>query len=132
MVGQGVVRECIDSPEVDYVVLIGRSSAGIDHAKVREVVVPDLEDVDAYEPVFDGIDACFFCAGTTAAGKSESEYTRVTYDLTLTVARSVARRSPGATFAYVSGAGTDPAGRAMWSRVKGRTEQDLLALPLDA
>jgi uncharacterized protein YbjT (DUF2867 family) len=132
MVGQGVVRECITSPEVDYVVLIGRSSAGIDHAKVREVVMPDLADVDAYEPVFDGIDACFFCAGVTAAGKSEAEYTRITYDLTLAVARSIARRSPGATFTYVSGSGTDPAGRAMWSRVKGRTEQDLLTLPLDA
>jgi uncharacterized protein YbjT (DUF2867 family) len=132
MVGQGVVRECIASPEVDYIVLIGRSSAGIDNAKVREVVVPDLADVEAYEPVFDGIDACYFCVGVTAAGKSEDEYTQVTYDLTIAVAHAIALRSPGATFTYVSGAGTNASGRSMWSRVKGRTEQDLLAMPLDA
>src|SRR5215475_3419093 len=131
MVGQGVVRECIASPQVDYVVLIGRSSAGIEHQKVREVVVSDLADVEAYEPVFDGIDACFFCAGVSSTGRSEQEYTRITYDLTLGVANAFAHRSPGATFVYVSGAGTDPTGRAMWARVKGRTEQDLLTLPLD-
>ncbi|HKE63593.1 MAG TPA: DUF402 domain-containing protein [Micromonosporaceae bacterium] len=132
MVGQGVVRECIASPEVDYVVLIGRTRAGVDDAKVHEVVVPDLAEVDAYEPVFDGIDACYFCVGVTSAGRTEDEYTRITYDLTLAVARAVARRSPGATFAYVSGAGTNAAGRSMWARVKGRTEQALLGLPLDA
>src|SRR5215471_7554168 len=75
MVGQGVVRECIASPQVDYVVLIGRSSAHVEHEKVREVVVPDLADVEAYEPVFDGIDACFFCAGVSSTGRSEQEYT---------------------------------------------------------
>jgi uncharacterized protein YbjT (DUF2867 family) len=132
MVGQGVVRECIASAQVDHVVLISRSSAGVDHEKVHEVVVPDLADVESFEPVFDGIDACFFCAGVSSAGKSVAEYARVTYDMTVDIARAVAARSPGATFVYVSGAGTDPAGRAMWARVKGRTEQDLLALPLDA
>jgi uncharacterized protein YbjT (DUF2867 family) len=132
MVGQGVVRECIASPEIDHVVLIGRSSANITHAKVHEVLMPDLAEVDAYEPVFDGIDGCYFCLGVSSAGKSEADYTRITYDLTLDIARAVAARSPGATFVYVSGAGTNPSGRAMWARVKGRTEQDLLALPLDA
>jgi len=132
MVGQGVVRECIASPEIDHVVLIGRSSAHISHQKVHEVLISDLAEVDAYEPVFDGIDACYFCVGVSSAGKSEAEYTRITYDLTLAIAQAVAARSPGATFVYVSGAGTNPTGRAMWARVKGRTEQDLLSLPLDA
>jgi len=33
------------------------------------------------------------------------------------------------TFVYVSGQGTDSAGRMRWSRVKGETENALLALP---
>lgn len=38
------------------------------------------------------------------------------------------------TFCYVSGAGTDSTeqGRVMWARVKGRTENGLLAMPLNA
>jgi uncharacterized protein YbjT (DUF2867 family) len=38
------------------------------------------------------------------------------------------------TFIYVSGSGTDSSekGRAMWARVKGRTENALLRLPLEA
>jgi hypothetical protein len=42
--------------------------------------------------------------------------------------------NPGTTFVYVSGAGTDSSeqGRVMWARVKGRTENALLRLPLSA
>ncbi len=62
---------------------------------------------------------------------SEAEYRRVTYDLTLGVARLFAQRNPGRTFVYVSGQGTDENGRAMWARVKGATENALLTLPLE-
>lgn len=58
---------------------------------------------------------------------SEEAYARVTYDLTVAVATTLARLNPRMTFIYVSGAGTG--GRAMWARVKGRTENALLAMP---
>ncbi|HEX2123656.1 MAG TPA: epimerase, partial [Thermoanaerobaculia bacterium] len=73
-----------------------------------------------------GYDACFFCLGVSAAGMSETDYTRMTFDLTLGWARRLARINPSMTFVYVSGAGTG--GKAMWARVKGRTEEALLAL----
>jgi uncharacterized protein YbjT (DUF2867 family) len=78
-----------------------------------------------------GYDACFFCLGVSAAGMSEAAYARVTYDLTLAVAETLARLNPGMTFVYVSGMGTDASehGRVMWARVKGRTENALLRLP---
>jgi uncharacterized protein YbjT (DUF2867 family) len=61
----------------------------------------------------------------------EEAYKRVTYDLTMAVARSPAQQNPGMTFLHVSGAGTDSSerGRSMWARVKGKTENDLLKLP---
>ena len=57
-----------------------------------------------------------------------------TYDLTLTAARAMAAANPRMTFCYVSGVGTDSTeqGRTMWARVKGRTENALLALPFKA
>ena len=53
-------------------------------------------------------------------------------DYTLAAARAVGAHNPSLTFVYVSGEGTDSteAGRAMWARVKGRTENALLAATL--
>ena len=134
MVGQGVLRECLLDPGVDRVLAIGRSSSGQTAPKLRELIVPDVADLSAIEAELAGYDACFFCLGVSSIGMPEPEYVRLTYDLTLAVARTVARRSPGATFVYVSGAGTDSTerGRSMWARVKGRTENELLRLPFKA
>jgi hypothetical protein len=64
----------------------------------------------------------------------EETYRRVTYDLTVSVARALAKFNPTMTFIYVSGAGTDSTerGRSMWARVKGRTENALLQMPFKA
>ena len=134
MVGQGVLRECLLDPAVRRVVAVGRSASGQAHPKLSDVLVPDLMDLSSAEARLTGFDACFFCVGVTSAGLGEAEYTRLTYDLTLAVARTVARLNPGLTFLFVSGLGADGSerGRVMWARVKGRTENALLRLPLGA
>ena len=134
MVGQGVLCECLRDPGVASVVTVGRRATGQAHEKLRDLVVPDPADLTSVEPQLTGFDACFFCLGVTSAGLSEERYTRLTYDLTLAAARTLARLDPGMTFVYVSGTGTDSSerGRIMWARVKGRTENALLALPFKA
>lgn len=79
-----------------------------------------------------GLDACIFCLGVPSSGKSEAEYTRLTYELTLAAATALARLNPGMTLIYVSGAGADSTetSRTMWARVRGRTENALQRLPL--
>jgi uncharacterized protein YbjT (DUF2867 family) len=126
MVGQGVLRECLRDDGVEAVLAIGRSPTGEAHPKLRELVRKDLLDSAGAEADLRGYDACFFCLGVSSAGMSEAEYTRLTFDLTLAWARALARINPALTFIYVSGAGTG--GKAMWARVKGRTEEALLAL----
>lgn len=124
MVGQGVLRECLLDPEVESVVAVGRSATGVTHSKLREEKLADLETLD-----LTGFDACFFCLGVTSRGMSEDAYRAVTYDLTLAAARAMPDE---ATFVYVSGVGADSSerGRVMWARVRGETENALLALPL--
>jgi uncharacterized protein YbjT (DUF2867 family) len=131
MVGQGVLLECLRDTNVERVLVIGRSSAGREHAKLQEVLVPDLFDVASYASELTGLDACFFCLGISSAGMSEPAYRHLTYDLTTAVAGELATRSPALCFVYVSGAGTDSTerGRSMWARVKGATENALLAIP---
>ncbi|MFO0755726.1 MAG: NAD-dependent epimerase/dehydratase family protein [Byssovorax sp.] len=131
MIGQGVLRECLLDGDVTEVLSIGRSATGEKHDKLREIVHADLFDLSAIEGDLAGYDACLFCLGVSSAGMSEADYRRVTFDLTLSVARTLLKTSPGMTFLYISGAGTDSTekGSSMWARVKGETENALLALP---
>jgi uncharacterized protein YbjT (DUF2867 family) len=130
MVGQGVLRECLRDPRVTAVLAIGRSAADASDPKLRQVVHRDFTDFSSLEGELAGYDACFFCLGVSSVGMSEADYRHVTFDFTLAAARPVAKLNPGMTFIYVSGTGTDSSakGRSMWARVKGETENALLAL----
>jgi len=134
MVGQGVLRECLAASDVDEVLVVVRTTLGITHPRLREVVHQDFFDYTSIEPELLGYDACFFCLGVSAAGMDEARYTRLTYDLTLAAATTLVRLNPAMVFAYVSGAGTDSTeqGRSMWARIKGRTENALQRLPFRA
>ena len=134
MVGQGVLRECLLDADVERVLLVGRSSAGVANPKVREILQKDLTDYSASSAQLAGYDACFFCLGISSAGMKEEDYRRVTYDITVAAARALVTVNPGMTFIYVSGTGTDSSekGRVMWARVKGATENALVAMPFKA
>ena len=65
---------------------------------------------------------------------SEERCQRVTYDITMAIARTLAKLNPDMTFIYISGMGTDSTerGRVMWARVKGKTGNALMNLPFKA
>lgn len=132
MVGDGVLHDCLADSRVTSVLAIGRSPLGIAHSKLREIRRLDFFDYRDLMRDLESVDACFFCLGVSSVGMKESDYYRQTFDLTLAAARALAAAHPGATFCYVSGQGTDGSerGRTMWARVKGKTENALLALPL--
>ena len=134
MVGAGALLECLADPRVESVLVISRSPTGRTHPKLREVIHPDFFTYDALRADFATSDACFFCLGVSSVGLSEAAYTRLTYDLTLAAARAMVAVNPRLTFCYITGTGTDSSeqGRTMWARVKGRTENALLALPFKA
>jgi hypothetical protein len=130
MVGEGVLLECLRHPDVEQVLVINRKPAGVSHPKLREVIHADFFDLAPIEEHLIGFDACFFCLGVSSVGMSREEYRHITYDLTLNVARRLARLNPEMTFCYVTGAGTDSSeeGRVAWARVKGATENALIRL----
>lgn len=131
MVGQGVLRECLLAPDVQRVLAVGRTATGVRHPKLREAVQKDLLHY-TNEADFSGFDACFFCLGVSSVGMKEADYERITFGITMAAAEMLSRLNPQMTFVYVSGMGTDSSeqGRTMWARVKGRTENALMRLPL--
>lgn len=131
MIGEGVLHECLHHPEVEKVLVIGRKPCGYSHPKLTEIIHADFFDFSALKDRLIGYNACYFCLGVTAMGKSEAEYTKLTHTITLNFASILASQNPDMTFCYISGAGTDSTekGRTMWARVKGKTENDLMKLP---
>lgn len=134
MVGQGALRECLAAADVEQVISVVRRASGQTHPKLREIVRSDVSDLDAVDAELATCDACLFCLGVSSFRMSEADYSRLTYDLTMSIAQRLARVAPGMTFIYVSGASTDSTerGNTMWARVKGRTENAILALPFRA
>jgi uncharacterized protein YbjT (DUF2867 family) len=134
MIGQGALRESLRDERVSRVLAIGRTSVvgtpGCPEptAKLTEALFPDLSDLSSIADQLTGWDACLFCLGVSSAGMGEEAYRRITYDITVNAARLLLDRNPELRFLYISGQGTNTQGRAMWARVKGATEDALLAL----
>ena len=130
MVGEGVLHECLNHPDVESVLVINRRPCNVNHPKLKEIINDDFYDLSKIEDQLKDFNACFFCLGTTSIRKSEELYTKITYNLTKVFADTLAKLNPEITFCYVSGSGTDSTekGKIMWARVKGRTENYLINL----
>jgi hypothetical protein len=131
MVGEGVLHVCLNHQSIEKVLVINRKSCGVVHPKLAEIIHSNFFDLAPIEQQLAGYDACLFCLGVSSVGMKEPEYFKMTYTLTMHVAKVLSKMNPGMVFNYISGAGTDSseAGKSMWARVKGKTENDLSKLP---
>ena len=131
MVGEGILYECLRNENIEKILVINRKTCGYSHPKLTEIIHDNFSDISSLSYKIKGYNACYFCLGTTSMGKSEAEYTKLTYDLTINFATTISQNNSDMTFCYISGAGTDTSekGRVMWARVKGKTENDLIKLP---
>jgi uncharacterized protein YbjT (DUF2867 family) len=128
MVGQGTLRESLLAPDVEQVLAVIRKPTGVRHPKLREIKLEDFADLTPIEDELKGYDACFYCLGVSSRGMTEEAYTKISYDYPIAAARTLAKLNPDMTFVYVSGAGTKANSRAMWARVKARTENTVIEL----
>lgn len=129
MVGEGVLHECLNSDKVASVLVVSRRSCGHEHPKLKEIIHKDFFNISTLKDTFKAYNTCLFCLGVSSVGMNETDFTKMTYELTMHFAEQCAYS--GMTFSYISGAGTDSTenGRLMWARVKGKTENDLQKLP---
>ncbi|WP_316825691.1 NAD-dependent epimerase/dehydratase family protein [Pedobacter miscanthi] len=131
MVGEGVLMQCLNSPEIKSVLVINRKTSGYTHPKLKEVIHSDFFDFSKIESQLTGYNACFFCLGITSVGVDQETYYKMTYTLTMHVAETLSKLNTDMTFCYVSGGGTNENGRLKWAQVKGKTENDLMKLPFE-
>lgn len=128
MIGKALLLECLEDSNVDKVLVINRNTLNMQHQKLHEALVEDFSNIASMKDELAGYDVCFHCMGTSALGKTEEQYSRITFDYTRILTDAFYEMNPNAVFVYVSGSGTDSSekGNIMWARVKGRTENYIL------
>ena len=129
MVGGYALRYAVEHPRVARVTAIGRSTLGISHPKLVEVVHRDFADCSALADVLSGQDAAVFCLGTYTGSVSDAALRKITVDYTIEFARVLRGSSPDVAFSFLSGSGADPTGRSRlpFARYKGEAENALHA-----
>lgn len=135
-VGEGTMLELLRTQQVEKVLSVGRRSVQINQydsltaeekAKLEEYIVPDMMNLQAGDPHFEGYDAVYFIAGISSIGAPEEVYRRISYDIPTHFADIMPDKEK-MTYIYLSGAGTDPNGKQWWMPIKGATENYIRTL----
>jgi len=140
LVGSAVLAQLLHSAAITRVSILSRRpiAATEGHKKANVIIQSDYSTYP--QSVIDQLqdaDGCIWAQGKSSMGMTEEDYTELTYDWPLAAAKAFGgmkqkeSSSDGRfNFVYVSGEGADQTGkaRAMFGRVKGRAEKDLVDL----
>lgn len=127
MIGQAVLQAAIADPQVTQILSLVRKPTGVTDPKLTEIARDDFttyDDLDLHD-----VDACLFCLGVLSSSVTPEAYRKITYDYAVAAAKALLAANPDARFVYISGAGTDANSRTLWRKVKGETENALMAMP---
>ncbi len=127
LVGRAVTEELLNREGWDEVRVLVRRSMDLEHPKLKQTIV-DWDKLEQYKEQFEGVHAVFCCLGTTIkkAG-SQAQFERVDLDYPLKAA-TIAKDNGVKQFLSVSSMGANAKSRNFYSRVKGRTEEGLIAI----
>lgn len=129
MVGNVILRECLDSSEVSQLTSLARRASGINHPKLKEITHKDFLDFSTIKEHFTGQDVAHFCIGAYTGAVPDDKFKIITVDMAQSFADAVLEGNSNATFCLLSGAGADPEekSRVSFARYKGMAENYLIA-----
>lgn len=127
MIGSLLLQNCLQSNKVNEVLNLVRKPSGIQHEKLREIIVTDFLD---YQPEGDelmGVDVSFCCIGVYTGAVSREKFRETTIDIPMRIAEQLYQHSPNAKFCLLSGAGADRSEKSnmMFAKDKGIVENRL-------
>jgi hypothetical protein len=100
------------------------------HLKLKEVVHANFLDFSPIGSVLENQDVCFFCIGVYTGQVKAAAFREITVGFTQAFANELKRRSPEASFVFLSGQGADSSEKSslLFAKEKGIAENILLAL----
>lgn len=131
MVGKAVLLECLEDERIKQVICIGRKPIDIKHPKLKLLICNEFDKIDELSNKITGYDVCYYSIGIPSSGLNEGDYSRITYDFTISAAEMLLVNNPNLIFCYVSAQGADSTEKCntMWARVRGKTENKLMSYP---
>ena len=130
MVGAEVVRQAILDDDVTQVICLVRREGNLQHPKVKYIVHNNFLDYSGLAELFKQQDACIWALGVSQTQVGKEEYHQITFDYTIAAAKAMLAAKPSIQFLFVSGEGSDTTekSRALFARVKGKTENELMRM----
>ncbi|HSF93866.1 MAG TPA: hypothetical protein VLA52_02485 [Thermohalobaculum sp.] len=125
LVGDAVLRRCLDDSRISAVVSLGRRRTGLDHPKLTEIEVADFADLSPQRAHLGGVGVCFHCLAAYRNRVGGAAYERVTVAYLAALLAVLKAESAQATFCYFGAEGTRRDGKS-WVpalNVKGRAER---------
>jgi uncharacterized protein YbjT (DUF2867 family) len=122
LVGNKLLTELLDEPQVTSVTALVRKPLAVKNAKL-ETVITSFEQIENF--ALTPAEIAFCCLGTTikTAGSKE-DFFHIDHDLIIHFAQA-AFKAGVTTFIVVSALGADPKSSVFYNQVKGQTEEDL-------
>ena len=129
MIGGIVLRECLNSDQVNKVTSIGRRKLKFENSKLKQIVHNDFTDYSKLENEFAHVDAAFFCIGEYTGSVPDEKFKMITVDFAKAFANTLKDQSPNATLCFLSGQGADQKekSRMSFARYKGMAENHLIS-----
>jgi uncharacterized protein YbjT (DUF2867 family) len=130
LVGRSLLERLVGDARYTAIHVLGRRAPAVVSTKVR-FIATDFGDLAAHAAHL-AVDDVFCCLGTTirAAG-SQPAFERVDYHMVVDLARA-AHHAGARRFLVVSAVGASAHAAAFYSRVKGRMEKAVGAVPFEA
>ena len=125
MVGSHLLQICLDSNEVNKIILLSRKPSLIKDSKIEEIIVEDFINFTA--PHFKQIDVVFFCIGIYTGAADKNTFKKITVDYPVALAKAVYAHSPSSKFILLSGARADRSEKSWvtFEKLKGMAENKL-------
>ncbi|SDT64686.1 NAD(P)H-binding [Mucilaginibacter mallensis] len=128
LIGSKLLTILLNQPEYAEVVILVRKSTGIQHAKLKELVI-DYDQLDNYADEISG-HAIFSCLGTTNNKTSDKNvYRKIDHDYPVKLAQ-LALKNGVKQFHLVSSIGANAQSSTFYIKLKGETEEDIIKVGL--
>lgn len=127
MIGGILLKLCINCESISEVISLVRKPSGINHNKLKEIVISDFLNYDACAAYFSNTDVVYYCLGVYTGAATADLFRKITVDYPIALAKSVYSKSPNARFCLLSGQGADRTEKTkvMFARDKGAAENAL-------
>lgn len=131
--GSAILAYALQSPSISRISVLSRRPVKMaeNEPKANVIIHKDYESYP--QEVLDqlkGATGCIWAQGISSAGMNEANYSKITVDYPAAAAKAFSTLGDKMNFVYMSGEGADTNEKTymMFGRIKGRSENNLLAV----